>query len=268
MVGGGLLSLIAYQNFSLIQYEINKIGKIVQYEYMNFIDKIFPDNQFGHIKFIDYCIDNDLPNTIIINNFGKFSNKYGINCSGQNLKKIIISDTNIKYFDCSNNPIHTMDLRKSNIIYLICNDIHINFSYLKIPKKIVYLDCSNSAISSVDKILNLQQYKSLKFLISANMFYLDILKLPNSLIYLDTTNSELNTLSNLPSNLIYLILKSSNLVQINLSNLIKLKYLDISSNGKLNFNPNNLPSTLKILLCSNTNCSNPYNLSLGLEQLD
>ena len=80
-----------------------------------------------------------------------------------------------------------MDLTRSNIEYLICVSSGFNFKYCKIPRKIIYLDCSNSFGHNDN--LNLAKYKNLKFLISQMNGLCNPLKLPSSLIYLDLSNN-------------------------------------------------------------------------------
>ena len=267
--GGGLMQLLAYGNFYIDLYD-DYSHNISHYDYIDFILNIYDINLFANVNFIDLRCDNDIINlqkkdTWIYN---IKDNNCAINCSGQNLKKIIIKNSNIIFFNCSHNQIHTLDLAKSNIKYLICVDIPFNLNYYKIPKKIIYLDCSNS-IDNLFNLLDFSKYKKLKFLILKCNMLSKPLKLSCFLIYLDLTNNNYNSIFDLPEKIEYLILKSNKLTQLNkIENLFKLKYLDVGDNKNLNFNPNNLPPSLKILLCSNTNCLNPLNLPLGLEKLD
>jgi Leucine-rich repeat (LRR) protein len=271
---GGLMQLCAYGvqdvfnyksylNSSIISYEYN-LAKNICNEYNDYGD----DFEFMDIKFCDEpnINNNDI---LFIKNFSKKYYDIAINCSNQKFKKIFIHDERIKYLNCSFNQIGLIDFFHSNIIFLVIkNSINFDFNIIKLPPTLIYLDCSNNEI---DKI-NLDRLKNLKYLICCENSLKDInnIKLPKKIKYLDLSGCLLNSFSinsNTPK-IEYLLIKKNSLESIDLSNLTKLKYLDISSNPKLNFNPNNLPSGLKVLLCSDTNCSDFYNLPLSLKKLD
>jgi hypothetical protein len=274
MAGGGLMQLVAYGGAMDI-YICNKYSNlcIVSYEY-NLLKNICNDNndydnyEFSNIKFCDWTNAND-NNILLIKNF---SNKYSdiaINCSNQNLKKIFIYDKNIKYFNCSLNKIGLIDISNSNIIFLIIEDsMRFDFNQVKLPRGLVYLDCSTNGIRKI----NFTKLKNLKYLICRKNYIKNInnIQLPKKIRYLDLSDCGIESfyISSTINKIEYLMIKNNSLESMDLSNLSKLKYLDISSNPKLNFNPGNLPSGLKVLLCSNTNSSDFYNLPMGLEKLD
>lgn len=271
---GGLLQIIAYGAVNLYHCDSYEIPFIISYEYdlakniCNEYNDYGDDFEFMDIKFCDeYNINkNDI---LFIKNFSKKYHDTAINCSNQKFKKIFILDECIKYLNCSFNQINLIDLSHSKIIFLVIeNSIFFNFNFVKLPPTLIYLDCSDNRI---DKI-NLDKLKNLKYLICRKNSFKNVndIKLPKKIKYLDSSECFLNSFSiNYNTTKIeYLLLENNSLESLDLSNLTKLKYLDISSNPKLNFNSNILPSGLKVLLCSNTNCSDFYNLPLSLKKLD
>ena len=247
----------------IISYEYD-FAKNICNEYNDYED----DFEFMDIKFCDETnINNN--DILFIKNFSKKYYDIAINCSNQKFRKIFIHDECIKYLNCSFNPIRLIDFYHSKIIFLVIQkSIDFIFNQIKLPQGLIYLDCSGNKI---DKI-NLDKLKNLKYLICCENSFKDIhnIKLPKKIKYLDLSGCLLNSFS-INSNttkIEYLLIKNNSLESVDLSNLTKLKYLDISSNRKLNFNSNNLPSGLKVLLCSDTNCSDFYNLPLSLKKLD
>lgn len=273
---GSLIQIIS-MGIQDSHFPIEFIGDIISYDY-DLVKNICDNYEFIDIKFIDYLNFNiDKSHTLCIDNFSKKYNNLAINCSNQNIKKIIINDKNIKYFNCSYNPIKHIDLSKSKIIFLIIeNSIKFNLNFVKLPITLIYLDCSH-CYDNYDKtlnniIINFTKLKKLKYLIFHSNYLLntDKIKLPNNIIYLDFRYCSLESfnINNNKNKIEYLLLKYNSLKKVNLSNLYNLKYLDISENRNFDFNPNNLPAKLKVLICSGTNSLEFYNLPLSLEKLD
>lgn len=259
------MTLIAYGAQDV--YMCNNLFTSVEKYSYDLVNNICDNFEFSNINFIDYiCLDNIF---LHINNFSKKYYNIGLNCSYQSILNIKVDDPNIKYFNCSNNPIKSLDLSSSKIIFLVLKELaNFNLMFFRLPVRIIYLDLSGSLYN--DKFYNFSKFKNLKYFISIRNYIKSInnLKLPKKIIYLDLTECSLKQFAIGIDKLEYLILKSNKLDTIDLLNLNRLKYLDISSNPKLFFDSSKLPSSLKILLCSRTQCTEMYNLPLGIIKLD
>lgn len=243
----------------------NLSDNIEKYSY-DLVQNICDDFIFKNIDFLDLLYEYD---ELVINLFSKILNDVAINCSNQNIKKIIITDKNIKYFNCSSNTLKTINLYNSKIIFLISKYVQ-NFNLISfgLPLNLIYLDFSDCKFNN-NIFLDFEKFKKIKYIISCdNKLSEKNIKIPNNIIYVDFSNCLFSNFDIELDKLKYLIIKNNKLLTINLFKLSNLEYLDISYNYDLLFNPNNLPPNLKFLNCSRTKCLDVYNLPLSLINFD
>lgn len=261
--GGALINLIAYGAQDTYLTGNHVFEKFRIYYKKHIISDIVVKNEILGWVFIEYV---KIKNKVDIKNM--FNNLYsGIDCSNLSIKKLskyknLDNFDKLKYLNCSNNKLNNIE--KLKFINLIKLDCSYNLIYC-IPdkmKSLEYFDFSNNNITGIVDLIN---YPKLKYLLASSNRIKQISNYPEHLVYLDLSNNPINCADNLPNSLEYLLLVQTDIKNINLTELLNLKYLDISIN-KLN-NLDCLPFGLIHLNCSQCELYNLDNLPISLEKL-
>jgi len=171
----------------------------------------------------------------------------------------------ITYLDCSYNKLCSIKklMYSNELIFLNCSNNKLKI----IPKKIYSLEYFDFSNNKVEDNVDFIMYPSLKYLIASSNEITSITNLPIGLKYLDLSNNPITKLEILPNGLKYLIIVQTKIKSINLIELEKLEYLDISLNNLNEECFDGLPCSLIYLNCSQCNISKLNNLPTYLTKL-
>jgi Leucine-rich repeat (LRR) protein len=196
-------------------------------------------------------------------------NLHSVDCQNIGITKLPIfksidSFRKLKHLNCSKNKLTNINklMYNYNLIWLDCS-----INKLKsIPKKIFSIEYWDFSNNQVDGDIDFISYTKLKYLLASGNQITSVSNLQSDLIYLDLSDNPLIKLENLPFGLRYLLIVKTKLKKINLIELENLQYLDISIN---NFNSciDGLPSNLIYLNCSQCEIIKLDNLPFSLKKL-
>lgn len=288
MVGGGLMSLIAYGAQDI--YLTGGCGFKIHYK-KHIIEDVVVKIEIVGIELINKNNTHTEKIKSLKHSANMFEQKFvSVDCSGIGLKKLprfklFENFLTLKYFDCSHNNLKQINkLKYINLIWLNCS----NNQLTSIPEKMLELEYLNIAYNRLS-IVDLKNYTKLKFLIlnnqslmlneqslmlgeqSSSIKQLQIINLPDKLIWLNCSGTNIKNLPDSMSLLEYLDCSGCNCLdkQFDFIGYPKLKYLNLSSCNK-NEKISNLPDGLVYLDLSNGTISElPElpDLPIGLEYL-
>lgn len=261
----GLIQLVAYGVQDLYFNGGYYQDKFRIYYIKHLISNVIVGFEIYKVEFVRFVI-----NQKYLSEFDIFDrNLHSIDCQNMGITKLpkfksIDSFRKLTHFNCSKNKLTNINklMYNYNLIWLDCSYNELE----SIPKKIFsleYWDLSNNQIKAdIDFI----SYPNLKYLLASGNLINSVSNLPSELVYLDLSDNPLRELENLPLGLKYLLIVQTKLTKINLIELENLQYLDISINN-LSSCIDGLPSNLIYLNCSQCEITRLDNLPFMLKNL-